>query len=150
MKKWLTALIFALITPMALAANTVDVVNPYARAVPPGQTNSAIFMMLKNKSAKEVSLIRAQSGVAETVELHTHTMDQGVMKMRQVSEIRIPGNGMTHLKPGGYHIMLIGLKQNLFEGQKVSVKLYFSNGSMAVVEMPIKKVMAGMKQHAAH
>lgn len=150
MKKWLTALIFALITPMALAANTVDVVNPYARAVPPGQTNSAIFMMLKNKSAKEVSLIRAQSGVADAVELHTHTMDQGVMKMRRVSEIRIPGNGMTLLKPGGYHIMLIGLKQNLFEGQKVSVKLYFSNGSMAVVEMPIKKVMAGMKQHAAH
>lgn len=150
MKKWLTALIFTLITPMALAANTVDVVNPYARAVPPGQPNSAIFMMLKNNSAKEVSLIRAQSGVADAVELHTHTMDQGVMKMRQVSEIRIPGNGMTLLKPGGYHIMLIGLKQNLFEGQKVTVKLYFSNGSMAVVEMPIKKVMVGMQQHSAH
>ncbi len=150
MKKWLTALIFTLITPMALAANTVDVVNPYARAVPPGQPNSAIFMMLKNNSAKEVSLIRAQSGVADAVELHTHTMDQGVMKMRQVSEIRIPGNGMTLLKPGGYHIMLIGLKQNLFEGQKVTVKLYFSNGSMAVVEMPIKKVMVGMQQHSTH
>lgn len=150
MKKWLTALIFALITPMAMAASTVDVVNPYARAVPPGQPNSAIFMMLKNNSAKEISLIRAQSGVADAVELHTHTMDQGVMKMRQVSEIRIPGNGMAQLRPGGYHIMLIGLKQNLFEGQKVSVKLYFSNGAMSVVEMPIKKVMVGMKKHSTH
>lgn len=150
MKKWLTALVFALITPMAMAASTVDAVNPYARAVPPGQPNSAIFMMLKNNSAKEISLIRAQSNVADAVELHTHTMDQGVMKMRQVSEIRIPGNGMAQLRPGGNHIMLIGLKQNLFEGQKVSVKLYFSNGSMAVVEMPIKKVMAGMKQHSTH
>ncbi|OOV86166.1 copper chaperone PCu(A)C [Oceanospirillum linum] len=148
MKKWLTALVFALITPLAMAASTVDVKNPYARAVPPGQSNSAIFMMLKNNSAAEVRLIRAQSSVADAVELHTHTMDQGVMKMRQVSEIAIPGNGMTHLKPGGYHIMLIGLKQNLFEGQKISVKLYFSNGSMSVVSMPVKKVMVGMKNHS--
>ncbi|WP_417596232.1 copper chaperone PCu(A)C [Oceanospirillum sp.] len=147
MKKWLTALVFALITPMAMAASTVDVKNPYARAVPPGQSNSAIFMMLENKSAKEVRLIRAQSSVADAVELHTHTMDQGVMKMRQVSEIAIPGNGMAHLKPGGHHIMLIGLKQNLFEGQKISVKLYFSNGSMSVVSMPVKKVMVGMNKH---
>lgn len=150
MRKWLTALLITLISPLAIAANTVDVVNPYARAVPPGQPNSAIFMMLKNNSAKEISLIRAQSSAAEVVELHTHTMDQGVMKMRQVSEIRIPGNGMTQLRPGGLHIMLIGLKGNLFEGQKVSVKLYFSNGSMAVVEMPVKKVMAGMQQHSSH
>lgn len=148
MKKWLTALALTLLAPLALAAGTVDVQNPYVRAVPPGQPNSAAFMMLKNNSAKEVSLIRAQSGVAEAVELHTHTMDQGVMKMRRVPEIRIPGNGMTHLKPGGFHVMLIGLKQNLFEGQKVSVKLYFSNGSMAIVEMPIRKVLVGMKKMA--
>ena len=146
MKKWLTALIFALITPLAMAATSVDVVQPYARAVPPGQTNSAIFMRLKNNSAVPISLISAKSGVAEAVELHTHTMDQGVKKMRQVSEIKIAGNGMTHLKPGGYHIMLIGLKQNLFEGQKISVKLYFSNGEMSVVELPVKKVMVGMKR----
>lgn len=148
MKKWLTALVFAMIAPMAMAANTVDVVQPYARAVPAGQSNSAIFMRLKNNSARPVSLIRAQSGVAEAVELHTHTMDQGVMKMRQVSEVQIPGNGMTHLKPGGYHIMLIGLKQNLFAGQKISVKLHFSNGEMAVVEMPIQKVR--VKSGMAH
>lgn len=150
MKKWLITLSLLLLTPLAMAAKTVEVKSPYARAVPPGQANSAIFMMLKNNSAKEVSLIRAQSSVAEAVELHTHMMDQGVMKMRQVSEIRIPGNGMAQLRPGGNHIMLIGLKKNLFEGQKVTVKLHFSNGSMAVVEMPIKKVMAGMKQHSTH
>lgn len=150
MKKWLTALIITLIAPLAMAANTLDIRNPYVRAVPPGQANSAAFMILKNKSAAPVKLISAQSAVAEAVELHTHIMDQGVMKMRQVSEILIPGNGMAHLKPGGLHIMLIGLKRNLFEGQKVSVKLHFSNGSMAVVEMPIKKVMVGMQQHSAH
>lgn len=147
MKKWLTALILTLITPVVLAANTVDVKNPYARAVPPGQPNSAIFMMLKNNSAKEISLIRAQSSVAEAVELHTHTMDQGVMKMRQVSAIRIPANGMTQLRPGGHHIMLIGLKQNLFEGQKISVKLHFSNGEMAVVDLPVQKVQVGSMAH---
>jgi len=103
-------------------------------------------MRLKNKSARPVSLIRAQSSVAEAVELHTHTMDQGVMKMRQVPEIQVPGNGMTHLKPGGYHIMLIGLKQNLFAGKKITVKLYFSNGEMAVIDLPIQKVhVGGMK-----
>ena len=149
MKIWITAILFALIAPLAAAASTVDVHSPYVRAVPPGQANSAAFMALKNNSAKAVSLIRAQSSIAEVVELHTHTMDQGVMKMRQVSEITIPGNGTTRLQPGGLHIMLIGLKKNLSEGEQVTVRLHFSNGSMAIVEMPVKAVMAGM-HHSGH
>lgn len=145
MKKILTALLFSLLTPLAMAASPVDVHHGYVRAVPPGQSNSAAFMMLKNNSAKAISLVRAQSGIAEAVELHTHTMNQGVMQMRQVSEISVPGNGSTQLKPGGYHIMLIGLKKNLFEGQTVQLKLHFSNGSMSIVDLPIRKVIAGMK-----
>lgn len=148
MKKWFMSLLLMLTAPFALAGQVVDVMHPYARAVPAGQENSAVFMMLKNNSARPVSLIQAQSSVAESVELHTHMVHNGVMMMRQVPEIQIPGNGSVKLQPGGFHIMLIGLKQQLKEGEKIRVKLHFSNGSLSTIELPVKKVQMGMKhQH---
>jgi len=150
MKTWFISLLLLLTAPLAMAGKAVDVMHPYARAVPPGQSNSAIFMMLKNNSPLSVSLIKAQSAVAENVELHAHMVDNGVMKMRQVPEIAVPGNGSIKLQPGGYHIMLIGLKQDLNEGDKVRVRLYFSNGSMSIVELPVKKVQMGMGAKHKH
>ena len=147
MKKWFISFVLALVAPLALAASSVDVIKPYARAVPPGQENSAMFMMLKNKSARPVSLISAQSSAADVVELHTHTMANGVMQMRQVSEINIPANDHVSLQPGSFHIMLIGLKKQLKEGDKVSVKLHFSSGEMAIVEMPVKAVQMMKMKH---
>ena len=139
MKTWFLSLLLLLTAPLAMAGKAIDVMHPYARAVPPGQSNSAIFMMLKSNSPLPVSLVKAQSSVADNVELHAHMVDNGVMKMRQVSEITVPGNGSIKLQPGGYHIMLIGLKQDLNEGDKVRVRLYFSNNSMSVIDLPVDR-----------
>lgn len=150
MKTWFLSLLLLLAAPLAMASKAIDVMHPYARAVPPGQSNSAIFMMLKSNSPLPVSLVKAQSSVADNVELHAHMVDNGVMKMRQVSEITVPGNGSIKLQPGGYHIMLIGLKQDLNEGDKVRVRLYFSNNSMSVIDLPVKKVQMGMGTKHKH
>lgn len=147
MKKWLVSLVFALMAPLAVAGTSIDVLHPHARAVAPGQENSAMFMTLKNKSARPVSLIRAQSAAADVVELHTHMMTDGVMQMRQVPDIVVPANGRVSLQPGSFHIMLIGLKKPLKEGEKVSVKLHFDNGEMAIVEMPVKAVQMMKMKH---
>lgn len=149
MKKSLLSLLLLVLSPLALA-QSIQVMHPYARAVPPGQTNSAAFMMLKNSSSEQVSLVKAQSSVSDVVELHNHIMDNGVMKMRQVPEVVIPAGGKAELKPGSFHVMLIGLRQDLKEGDMVQVKLHFSNGEMADIEMPVKKVMGGMKHKHGH
>ena len=149
MKKTLLSLLLLVLSPLALAQD-IQVMHPYARAVPPGQTNSAAFMMLKNASSEQVSLVKATSPAANVVELHNHIMDDGVMKMRQVEDIKVPAEGMAELKPGGFHVMLIGLKQNLNEGDLIQLKLHFSNGEMADLELPVKKVQMGMKHKHKH
>ncbi|RVU31128.1 copper chaperone PCu(A)C [Neptunomonas marina] len=144
MKKVLFA---TLLSAASLSHADVVVENPYARAVPPGQMNSAAFMMLKNTDSTPVALIAAKSDVAKSVELHNHINEEGVMRMRQVKEITIPANGMTNLQPGGYHVMFIGLNRDLPEGKSVDVTLQFSDNSSQTVTLPVKKVMAGMKHH---
>lgn len=128
-------------------AQKISVSNPYAREVPPNAMASASFMMLKNSSDKDIYLIEADSTVAKTVQLHTHVNDNGVMRMRQVPNIKIPAHGMTKLQPGGYHIMLIGLKQPLVSGHQIQVTLTFKDGSHKIVEMPVKSVMGMQMQH---
>lgn len=122
------------------AADAIKVENPYARAVPPGQPNSASFMTLVNGSDVDHSVKSASSPVAATVELHTHTNNNGVMEMRQVPQIDVPAKGRTELKPGGLHIMLIGLKQELKVGEKAAVTLTFDDGSTTTVDAPIQDV----------
>ncbi len=126
-------------------AKGLSISDPYVREVPPGQMISAAFMMLKNDTNKEVALIKASSDVAKTVELHEHVHDGGMMKMRQVPKIVIPANGVTPLKPGGYHIMLIGLTRKIKAGDKINLTLDFDNGDQEKITATVKKIMMGMK-----
>ena len=123
----------------------IHIQHAYARAVPPGQPNSAAFMTLRNMSDAANAVVSASSPAAEVVELHTHTMDGGMMKMRKIEKIDIPAKGMTELKPGGLHIMLIGLKEQLKPGMKVSLSLKFADGSESSVEAPVQEVMKMME-----
>ena len=132
------------VIPHAQAAPpALSVQEPYVRLVPPGITVSAAFMTIDNTGTTDRQLARAESPLAGTVELHTHVNDNGVMKMRAVSAIPIPAKGQAQLKPGGDHIMLIGLKAALQEGRDVPITLYFDDGSHLTVMAPIKKPSAG-------
>lgn len=150
-KTWFNrGLLVAAMATSSMTMAEVTVKDAYARAVPPGQMNSASFMMLKNDDEKSVSLVSGSSSVAKVVELHNHINENGVMKMRQVEKIDIPANGMAHLQPGGLHVMLIGLKKDLMEGDNIDLNLEFSDGSSQELTIPVKKVMGGMKHHKHH
>ena len=122
----------------------VQIQHAYARAVPPGQSNSAAFMTLHNQSDTANALISASSPVSRVAELHTHTMDGGMMKMRKIEKIDLPAKGEAVLKPGGLHIMLIGLKEQLKPGMKVELTLNFADGSQSMISMPVQQVMQSM------
>ena len=131
----------------ARSAETVEVSGAYARAVPPGQPNSAAFMTLVNASAQPIALVNARSSVAKVVELHTHIMEDGMMRMRQVEKIDIPANGEAQLQPGGDHVMFIGLVEDLEPGKEVSFTLVFDDGSEKQVTAPVQKVQMKMMKH---
>ena len=133
------------------ASDEISIVDPYVRAVPPGQKISAAFLQLDNASDTMQSIVSASSPAAEVVELHTHIHDNGMMKMRRIEKIDIPAKGKTVLKPGGLHIMLIDLKNNLKPGQEVSVTLKFSDGSEKNFSAPVRKIqMPGMMKKMQH
>jgi hypothetical protein len=100
--------------------------------------NGAVYVTLSNSGSKPDALVSASTDVAQTAELHETTRDGGVMKMRPVKAIPVPAGGKTELKPGGYHIMLMGLKQDLKPGEKVAVTLKFEHGGETRVEAPVK------------
>ncbi|WP_027857643.1 copper chaperone PCu(A)C [Marinobacterium jannaschii] len=145
MKKLMIASTLALLSSVASAEVLVE--NAYARAVPPGQLNSATFLQLHNKGSEMVKLVNAASPAAKNVELHTHEHDNGVMRMRQVESIPVAANDSTTLQPGGYHIMLIGLNQDMAPGSEIDLKLSFSDGSSATLKVPVKMVMAKQKMN---
>jgi copper(I)-binding protein len=141
-----------LMSQQILAGSAVMADDPYVRAVPPGQPNSASFMTLHNMGKKDLALISASSSAAEVVELHTHTMEDGMMRMRKVDKIDLPAEQKTSLKPGGLHVMLIGLKQKLVPGEKIGITLSFDDGSELKLDAPVRKLRMKMEQsdHSGH
>jgi len=108
-------------------------------------------MQFENKSDTNHAVINASSPVSKVVELHTHTNEDGMMKMRRIEKIDIPAQGSTTLKPGGLHIMLIGLHDDLKMDQKVSLTLEFEDGSKTTIEAPVRKIMMkGMQGGMEH
>ncbi len=142
MKALLTASLLLLSSNVWAASIAVE--DAYVRLMPPTQTVTGAFMVLKNASDDDRAVVSAESDVADKVELHTHQHENGVMKMRQVDQIEVPAGGETVLKPGGFHIMLIGLKQPLTLGQMVEIQMNMDDGSSTQVHAEVKSVMGGM------
>lgn len=128
-------------------ADNISVEAPYAREVPPGAPASASFMTLINHSSKDIKLVSGHSSASKLTELHSHTNDNGVMRMRQVDSITIPASGKVQLKPGGFHIMLINPYKPLKAGQKISLTLTFKDGSSKAINMPVKSTKGMSMNH---
>ncbi|WP_299758290.1 copper chaperone PCu(A)C [uncultured Chloroflexus sp.] len=100
---------------------------------------SAAYMVLENKGSTADAIVKAESDVAKTVELHNVIMENNVMQMRPVEAIEVPANGQVELKPGGFHVMLIGLTRDLKEGEEVMIKLTTRSGKTIEVKAPVRK-----------
>jgi len=136
-----------LILSVGLFATDIVIKDVYVRAVPPNLHNSASFMKIMNTTNKDIYLIGAKSSGAKTLELHEHKMHNGMMVMREVKSIKVPAKGMVELKPGGYHVMFIGLNKIFKKGDNIkNMQLDFSNGEVIKLKnIPIKSVINGMK-----
>jgi periplasmic copper chaperone A len=145
MRKILGVVVWAMTlhwTAAALAGGVLDVEDAYASAVPPGQPNSAVFMRIVNRGVASRGLVSGKSDAADVVELHSHTMDEGMMRMRRIERIEIPGQGAVSLEPGGLHLMLIGLKRDLVPGDTLDLTLYLDDGTDLEVKVPVRAVQA--------
>lgn len=101
----------------------VAVSGAWIRATVPGQKATGAFMDLTSKGTGK--LISATSPLTAAVEIHEMKMEGEVMKMRQVKEIELPDGKVVKLAPGGYHVMLMDLKEELKAGEKIELVLTF-------------------------
>ena len=145
---------FALATTAFLAATTVyaadakigsiSIDDVWARTGQPGQV-SAAYMDVKNKGAAD-KIVSANCDCAKATELHDVKMVDGAMKMVPVSGMDVPANGELKLKPGAYHIMLIGLNRPLVAGETLPIKIKFEKAGEVTVQAKVKDKAA----HMAH
>ncbi len=107
--------------------------NGWARAVPPGKTVTAGFAEIANRGASDCRIDSLASGQAERVELHTTSMDGGVMRMRPIAEPTIGAGEVLRLAPGGDHLMFIGLGEHAGHGDALDVTLVTSCGELELL-----------------
>lgn len=123
----------------------VKVDGAWARPTVLGQMGGGGFMTLHSERADR--LLGGTTPLAERFELHSMTMQGDVMQMRQVDAIALPAGQKVELKPGGLHVMLIGLKQPLALGSKVPVTLRFERAGEVKIEMTVMSRPAAAAAH---
>ncbi|WP_420408620.1 copper chaperone PCu(A)C [Hoeflea sp.] len=128
----------------------LEIGHPYARATPPNAPVSGGYMTIRNTSDAADRLIAGEAGFADRVEIHEMSMENDVMKMRELADgLEIPAGGEVELKPGGYHIMFIGLDGQMAEGETRTVTLTFENAGSIDVDFSVEDINAmrgGMKK----
>ncbi|MCQ4161063.1 copper chaperone PCu(A)C [Roseomonas sp. GC11] len=130
-------------------AGDVEIGHPWSRAAIARGTGAG-FMALRNTGSQPDRLVSARAAIARTVEIHTHIREGEVMRMRPVEGgIPLPPGVEVKLAPGGYHLMLIGLKEAMAQGQRVPVTLVFERGGEITVELAVEAAGAqgGGHQH---
>ena len=135
----------------------IKVVNPVVKAKPASSNITAAFMELVNPMTEDDILLSAETEIARVVELHNMVHEDGMMKMKKVDHIKIPAKGSASLKPGGFHLMLIGIKKAIKEGDMVPLTLHFQNAGTKHVQAVVKKIqikhhhkMDKKKKHRKH
>lgn len=149
-----------LLTTCALATSTyakdsasaqpaVTIDNAWARPTNKGQNISAAYMTLTSK--QDSALIKAESSVTKDVEIHSMSMEKGVMKMRMLDSLLLSAGKPSELKPGGFHLMLFDLKKPLTLGEQIIFKLTFKNKDGAEFTQQVTAtVKAESEDHSAH
>lgn len=146
MKKLFAVLVAALIATTNWASadelkiGNLVLTHAWARATPAGAKTGAAYIRIENTADAPDQLIGITSEIAAVTEIHEMTMTDHMMTMKPAGTIEIPPNGAVEFKPHGLHVMLMGLKKPLIEGDIFSVTLAFANAGKADVQVVVGKV----------
>lgn len=146
-----TALCLAGLAPaQAQSTSSIEVTHAWARAS--AGTTGVVYLAIANHGTEDDRLTAAETSVADKAELHTTLNDKGIMRMRPLADLPVKGGSGAELKPGGPHLMLIGLKHPLKQGEHFSLSLIFEKAGKVETEVTVERAgamgpatMPGMK-----
>jgi len=120
----LTVLV-AMLLACSKEAPEIYITDNWVRATAEGQDVGAAYMTIT--SASDTSLIKVESSASDSIEIHSMSMENGIMKMRMLEQLDLKAKTPNKLAPGGFHLMLFDLKNPLKAGETVSFSLHFKN-----------------------
>ncbi len=106
-------------------APEINITDNWVRATAEGQDVGAAYMTIT--SASDTSLVKVESSASDNIEIHSMSMENGIMKMRMLEQLDLKAKTPNKLAPGGFHLMLFDLKNPLKAGETVSFSLHFKN-----------------------
>ncbi len=124
---------------VVLANRSLTVADAWMRLTPPVAKNTAGYLKLTNNSTTAVTIVKIETDIALKAEIHDMIMEDNRMGMEHVPELTIAPKETVEFRPGGKHLMLMGLKQPLKKGQQVDVTLKFSDESIQTIRFPVQK-----------
>lgn len=129
----------------------LTITHPWSRATSPRAAVGAGFLAIHNSARQADRLVSAGSPLADRVEIHSMRTENGIMRMRRLPEgVVIPAGGDAILAPGGNHLMLIGLKRPLQQGEMVPATLRFEHGGTVAIAFKVEAADALQPAHAEH
>ena len=145
----------ALVAILALPAfaldyklGAIEIGQPWTRATPPTAESGGGYLVLKNTGTTPDRLIAVKSPAADRVEIHEMKMDGNIMRMREVEKgIEIPPGATVELKPGGFHVMFMGLKAPFAKEAKVPLTLVFEKAGSIDVDLMVQAMGAQAPMH---
>jgi copper(I)-binding protein len=135
----------------------LEIGHPWSRATLPAAKVGGGYLTITNEGASPDRLVGGSSPVAGRVEIHSMEIKDGIMNMRPMSDgLEVPAHGTLELAPGGYHLMLMDLKEPFKEGQRISLTLEFENAGTVDVELAVEAARpssgdaGGSSGHSGH
>lgn len=136
------AILFCLIYGPAFSGDAgLRVTGGWVRGLPPVQTTTAAFLDLYNGGSRDRVLVAAGSEMVDAVEVHAHSSDGGVMRMRPAEQVTVPAGGRVAFRPGGLHLMLFGVRGPLHDGDRVPLWLEFADGARLDLQLEVRSVL---------
>ncbi len=117
--------------------DVVAIMNSWVREAHADAQSNAGYMTLVNTGVKQVTLLKVESAAFSNIEVHEMASVDGLMEMREITDLVIPANGQIHFKPGGKHLMLMGPQTHLTKGQRVNMNLTFKSGKKQTVSVEV-------------
>jgi copper(I)-binding protein len=151
LKTVLAALLGAMLVQFTAVAGEVEVKDPWVREMPPVSKMTAAYMVVENDTDATQTLVRVESPDFDSVEMHRTVEEGGMARMVEQKRIPVAANGRLEMKPGGYHVMLMGYKRTLKAGDTVPLTLVFESGLRVAVSATVRRPeIGGDERHHHH
>lgn len=143
---WTLLLALVLAAPVTVAAQGIQVVDAWSRPTPPGMDVGVAYFTIRN-AGKSDRLLRVSSPVAKSAELHVSETKNGVVRMEGLASVDVGSGAPVAFEPSGRHVMLMGLKRPLREGDVFPLTLTFANAGQVQTSVRVRGTDGSNKPH---